>query len=296
MNIGIAGLGKMGNAIAQRLIETGNRIWVWNRTLGKTDQAVAAGATRVDSPAALAGEVDAVLSVLTDAPAIEAVFAGPDGLLSGSLAGKLVIEMSTVRPETQRATAARVREAGGAYVECAVSGTVGPARQGRLIGLAGGEEADLARARPILEQLCRRVEHVGPVGAGASMKLAVNLPLVVYFQALGEAYTLCRDLGRDPAWIVDLMADTSGGANVLKARGPVVAAALKGDIDVAPGFDVDSIRKDLRTMIAEGEGLGFRLPVAEQTLSVFDTASREGWGRRDGTAFPAFWSNRPRDT
>lgn len=294
MNIGIAGLGKMGNAIAQRLIETGNRVWVWNRTPGKTDQAVAAGATRVESPAALARKTEAVLSVLTDAPAIEAVFAGPDGLLAEPLAGRLVIEMSTVRPETQRTTAARVRKAGGAYVECAVSGTVGPARQGRLIGLVGGEEADIARARPVLDQLCRRIEHIGPVGAGASMKLAVNLPLAVYFQALGEAYALCRDLGRDPAWIIDLMADTSGGANVLKARGPVVAAALKGEIDVVPGFDVDSIRKDLRTMIAEGEGLGFRLPVAEQALGVFDTASREGWGRRDGTVFPAFWSSRPR--
>ena len=124
------------------------------------------------------------------------------------------------------------------------------------------------------------------------MKLAVNLPLVVYFQALGEAYALCRNPGSDPAWVVDLMSDTSGGANVLKARGPVVAAAWKGELDPAPGFDVDSLRKDLRTMIAEGKSLGYRLPLAEQALGVFDQASREGWGRRDRTVLPAHWSGR----
>lgn len=294
MKLGILGLGRMGSAMALRLMEEGNEVWVWNRSRAKLAPVTAAGAREASSPAALAGAVDAVLSILTDAAAIDAVYGGADGLLSAPLAGKLVIEMSTVRPETQKATAARVRAGGGAYVECAVSGTTGPARQGRLVGLAGGEDVDMARAMPILKQLCRRIEHVGPVGAGASMKLAVNLPLVVYFQALGEAYALCRNLGRDPAWIVDLMSDTSGGANVLKVRGPVVAAALKGEIDVVPGFDVDSIRKDLRTMIAEGESLGVRLPLAEQALGVFDEASRDGWGQRDGTVFPAYWSGRPK--
>lgn len=292
MKLGIIGMGKMGNAVAQRLRETGNDVWVWNRTPGKAAAALAAGAVEAPSPAALVAETDAVLSLLTDAPAITAVLDRADGPLAGPIAGKLFIEMSTVRPEDQRTFAERVRKAGGIYVECAVSGTTGPARQGRLIGLAGGEEADLARARPILEQLCRRIEHVGPVGAGASMKLAVNLPLILYFQALGEAYALCRNLGRDPAWIVDLMADTTGGGNLLKVRGPVVAAAWKGEIDGAPAFDVDSLRKDLRTMIAEGKSLGFRLPLAEQALSVFDEASREGWGRRDGTALTAYWPSR----
>lgn len=292
MSIGIIGMGKMGNAVAQRLRETGNEVRVWNRTPGKAGAALAAGATEASSPAALVDSAEVILSLLTDATAIQAVLDRPDGPLSGPVAGKLFIEMSTVRPETQRAAATRVRGAGGAYVECAVSGTTGPARQGRLVGLAGGEEADVARARPVLDQLCRRVEHVGPIGAGASMKLAVNLPLAVYFQALGEAYALCRHLGRDPAWIIDLMSDTSGGANVLKARGPVFAAALAGNIDQTPGFDVDSIRKDLRTMIAEARALGYELPVAQRVLDVYDEASRDGWGERDGTALAAFWSHR----
>jgi 3-hydroxyisobutyrate dehydrogenase len=196
-----------------------------------------------------------------------------------------------VQPATQIALAGRVREAGGVYVECAVSGTTGPARQGRLIGLAGGEPDDVARARPVLGQLCRRLEHCGPIGAGASVKLAVNLPLAVYWQALGEAYALCRGLGRDPAWLVDLLADTSGGPNVLKVRGQAVAEALAGG-DPAPTFDVDGVRKDLRTMIAEAGALGVRLPVAEAALRVYDEADAQGWGRRDATALAAYWPGR----
>ena len=103
--------------------------------------------------------------------------------------------------------------------------------------------------------MCRRVEHVGPVGAGASMKLAINLPLMIYYQAMGEAYVLCRHLKLDPKWLMELMADTSGGPNVLKNRGPKIAEALAGGDAGAATFDVDSIRKDLATMVAEaGQG------------------------------------------
>ena len=177
-------------------------------------------------------------------------------------------------------------------MECPVSGSTGPAREGRLIGLAGGAPDDVARARPILEQLCRRIEHAGPVGSGASLKLAVNLPLVVYYQALGEAYSLCRHLGLDPERIVDLFSDTSGGANILKARGAMIAKGMSGDEPQPVTFDVDSFRKDLRTMLAEGEEHGFSLPVVERTLSVYDEASQQGWGSRDGTSLAGYWSSR----
>src|SRR5207244_6410903 len=142
--------------------------------------------------------------------------------------GKVFIEMSTVRPETERALAAAVRKKSAIMIECPVGGTVGPARDGKLFGFVGGEAADVARARPLLEQLCRRVEHVGPIGAGASMKLAINLPLLVFWQAFGEALSICRSLGLDAARLVDIFTDTSGGPNVLKNRGPALTAALQG--------------------------------------------------------------------
>ncbi len=268
MRIGVAGLGRMGSAIARRLLEQGHEVTVWNRSPGKTAPLVAAGAKEAASAAELARGVEAVITILTDAAAIEAVYGGPAGLLAGEPAGKLFIEMSTVRPETEVALAQKVTAAGGIFVECPVGGTVGPALQGKLIGLAGGEPTAFARAKPILDHLCRRVDHVGPPGAGASMKLAINLPLTVYWQAMGEAYALCRHLGADPAWLVELFADTSGGPNVLKARGGAVAKALAGQDPGSAPFDCASMRKDLRTMVEEARARGFELPVASRVLAV----------------------------
>jgi 3-hydroxyisobutyrate dehydrogenase len=179
----------------------------------------AAGATVAASARELASFSDLVITMLTDAPAIDAAYHGAGGLLAGEVRGKLFVDMSTVRPEVERALAARVRARGAALIDCPVGGTVGPARDGKLFGFVGGDADDVARAKPVLDQLCRRVEHVGAVGAGASMKLAINLPLLVYYQALGEALSLCDSLKLDPARLVDIFADTSGGPNMLKVRG-----------------------------------------------------------------------------
>jgi 3-hydroxyisobutyrate dehydrogenase len=289
MQIGIAGLGKMGAAIGLHLMEVGHGLTVWNRSSDKTKPLVDAGATLAATPAELAGRSEAIITIVTNAEALAAIYDGPSGILSADIKDKIVIEMSTVQPHDETALAAKAQAKGAAFVECPVGGTTGPARQGKLLGLAGGSTADFARARPLLDQMCRRVEHVGPVGAGASMKLAINLPLLVAYQALGEAYTLCRHLGLDTAALMELFADTSGAPNVLKVRGPAIAAALAGKEHGAPAFDVDSIRKDLRTMIAEAKLRGASLPLAERTLAVYDDASKDGWGDRDGSALPAYW-------
>src|ERR1700745_840849 len=214
MKLGVAGIGKMGAAIAARLIEVGQDVTVWNRTPQK-DRAVE-GAKIAANAAELAENSQPVIPILTDAAALNAVYNGPSGLLHGKVAGKLFIDMSTVLPATEIALAGAVRAKGAALVECPVGGSTGPARQGKLIGLMGAEPADAARAPPILAQLCRRLAACGPVGAGAVMKLTINMPLMIYWQALGEALALCRPLGLDPARIMDLLSHTSGGPNLLK--------------------------------------------------------------------------------
>jgi 3-hydroxyisobutyrate dehydrogenase len=292
MRIGIAGIGRMGGAIATHLIEVGHEVTVWNRTADKVRPVVDAGAKSAGTPAELAGQAEAVITILTNSEALAAVYGGPDGLLAADAKGRLFIEMSTVRPEEQVALAATVRAKGGIFVECPVGGTVGPARQGKLLGVAGAAKADFDRAKPLLEQMCRRVELVGPVGAGASMKLALNLPLLVYYQALAEAYTLCRHLGLDNAWLMAFLSDTSGGPNVLKTRGPAIAAALDGKDTGALTFDIDLVRKDLATMLAEAEVRGTALPLVERALAIYDAAASEGWGNRDGAWLPAYWPSR----
>ena len=296
MRVGVAGLGRMGSAIAARLIEVGHEVAVWNRSGDKVKPLTAAGAKAAASPSELATQVEAIVTILTNRDAIAAVYEGPAGLLAGTVKGKLIVEMSTVQPETEVALAEKARAKGAVFVECPVGGTVGPACEGKLLGVAGGTAEDFARAKPLLAQMCRRVEHVGPVGAGSSMKLALNLPLMVYYQALGESYVLCRHLGLDPKWLMEFLTDTSGAPNILKARGAKIADALSGGDAGPPAFDVDSIRKDLATMVAEGKTRGASLPLAERTLAVYDEAAKDGWGKRDGASLPAYWpmrSSRP---
>lgn len=286
MKIGIAGTGRMGAAIGLRLLAQGYAVTVWNRSIDKTVPLESAGAKVALSPAQLSARCDAVLSILTDAAAIQSTYIGENGLLSSDVRGKLFVEMSTVRPEVQERLSACIREKGAAHIDCPVGGTVGPARDGKLFGFVGGDDADVARAMPVLEKLCRRIEHVGPLGSGARMKLAINLPLLVYWQALGEALLLIKPLGLDPKRVMDILTDTSGGPNVLKVRAGSVADALNGQ-EVAPvTFDVDSIRKDLRTMIEEARAMGCRLPVAERALECFDEAARDGLGGKDAAALP----------
>ena len=286
MTIGIAGLGRMGRAMAERLMEEGETLVVWNRSPGAVEALV--GVSPAATPAALVAEAEVIITCLTDADAVDAVYGGAEGLLSGPLQGKLFIEMSTVRPETQTALADRVANAGAVIVECPVGGTVGPARQGRLFGFAGGDPDAVARARPVLDKLCRRVEHVGGHGAGAAMKLAINLPLAVYWQALGEALALCRDLGIEGARLADIFGDTSGGANVMKVRGAALAEALDGGR--VPGtFTIDGLRKDLGAMLAEASALGVEMPVARAALGAYDRSVEAGLGGYDGPQQSAFW-------
>ena len=221
MKIGVCGTGRMGAAIAQRLMSVGHEVAVWNRNSAKTKALTDAGAKLFTSPAELVEGCEVTIVMLLNDAAIEAVYRGPNGILKARLAGKLVIDMSTVRPETMTSVGTSAVQLGAAFVEAPVGGTVGPAKEGKLLGLVGGTKADVARAMPILEQLCRRIEHVGELGSGSMMKLAVNLPLLVYWQALGEALTICKPLNLPADRLIDILTDTSGAPTAMKGRGPV---------------------------------------------------------------------------
>ena len=292
MHIGIAGIGTMGSNIGARLMEVGHKLTVWNRTAEKTKPLAGAGAGVAKTAAELTSTVEVVISLLIDSAAIEAVYHGPQGLLSGNTKGKLFIEMSTVPPEAQVALADKVRATGAAFVECPVGGSVIPARAGKLLGLMGAEPADAARARPILEQMCRRVMHAGPVGSGETLKLAVNLPLMIYWQALGEQLALCRPLKIDPAELLDFLSETSGAATVLKQRMPGIAAKLKHEHSDMKTFSLDGGIKDVKAMLAEGKRRGVELPLLQQTLACYEEAKRTLTGNDEVSNVAAYWPNR----
>ena len=292
MKIGVCGMGRMGSSIAQRLMAVEHEVGVWNRDAAKTKPLIEAGAKLFASPAELVNGCDTVVVMLLNDAATEAVYRGPNGILKAELAGKLVIDMSTVRPDTMVSIGTSVTSQGAAFVECPVGGRPAPAKEGKLFGLAGGSKADVTRAMPVLEQLCRRIEHVGELGSGATMKLAVNLPLLVYWQALGEALTICKPLNLPADRLIDILSDTAGTPTAMKGRGASIAKVLGGQPMGETAFAVSAAKKDLATAVAFGQSIHATLPVTASALACFEEAEAAGLGDADATAVPVRWTIR----
>jgi 3-hydroxyisobutyrate dehydrogenase len=286
--IGIVGTGRMGTAFATRLVETGHEVTVWNRTAANRAKAQEAGAALADDLAGLVALADVIMISLRDRAALDQVVSG---LEKADLTGKIVIEMSTLLPEDEEEIAARLRAAGAGFLDCPVGGTVAPALRGALLGLAGGEAADFERAKPVLDCLCKRVELLGPAGSGARMKLAVNLPLAIYWATLAESVGLLQGSGLSGQTIASLLADSSGGPAVLKNRMEVVAQSLDGT-DQPGTFDIDGLAKDLSLALEWGRRQGALMPLSQAALSLYKAAQAEGLGGFDGASLARFAAGR----
>jgi 3-hydroxyisobutyrate dehydrogenase len=290
MKIGVCGTGRMGSSIAQRLMSVGHEVGVWNRNSGKTRPLTDAGAKLFASPAELAAGSEVVIVMLLNDAATEAVYRGPKGILTAALAGKLVIDMSTIHPDTMKSNGASALQQGAAFVESPVGGSTGPAKEGKLFGLVGGAKADVARAMPLLEQMCRRIEHVGEtLGSGSMMKLAVNLPLLVYWQALGEALTICKPLNLPADRLIDILSDTAGTPTAMKGRGAVIAKVLGGAPPGETAFGLNAAKKDLATAVQFGASIHVELPVTASALACYKEAEAAGLGDADATAISTRW-------
>jgi 3-hydroxyisobutyrate dehydrogenase len=161
-----------------------------------------------------------------------------------------------------------------------------------LFGLVGGTKADVARATPILEQMCRRIEHVGEVGSGSMMKLAVNLPLLVYWQALGEALTICKPLNLPADRLIDILSDTAGTPTAMKGRGAAIAKVLGGAPLGETAFGLNAAKKDLATAVQFGASIHAELPVTASALACYEEAEAAGLGDADATAVSTRWTQR----
>jgi len=292
MKIGVCGTGRMGSSIAQRLMSVEHEVGVWNRNSAKTKPLTDAGAKLSASPAELVDDCEVVIVMLLNDAATEAVYRGPNGILKSKLAGKLVIDMSTIRPDTMKSNGAAVLQQGAAFVEAPVGGSTVPAKEGKLFGLVGGTKADITRAMPLLEQMCRRIEHVGELGSGSMLKLAVNLPLLVYWQALGEALTICKPLNLPADRLIDILSDTAGTPTAMKGRGAVIAKVLGGAPLGETAFGLNAAKKDLATAIQFGASIHAELPVTASALACYEEAEAAGLGDADETTVSTRWTQR----
>jgi 3-hydroxyisobutyrate dehydrogenase len=279
MKIGIVGIGNMGRCIAERLAEEGETLILWNRSPEKAqgiDRATVAA-----TPKELARQADVIICVLANDTAINAAYYGADGLLAQDLTGKVVIELCTTSPETVMALEKDVVAKGGLFLECPVGGNVVPARSGQLMGLAGGSDAAFAAARPVLAKMTRRLEHLGAVGTGAAMKLAINLPLMVYWSALGEALGLVLEKGVNPSVALDILADSSGAIGAAKKRIPPIHDMLVNHEPGGVSFTLTNAIKDMKLMEALSATNGQPSPVISAARAKAEAAAAGGWGQYD---------------
>jgi 3-hydroxyisobutyrate dehydrogenase len=192
MRIALAAIGSMGTALAHRLLETGYEVRVWSPVGSFSRDALAARAVQAATFRDLLKNADVVISFFLDSSAVEEAYLGTDGFLAGSVEARLFIDMSNIDAGLHERIGPALAARSAAYIECPVSGSTTAAQSGALIGFAGGAAFDFARARPLLAQLCRHVEHLGPLGAGTRTKLAANLVLSAFRQSFGE-YLLLAD-------------------------------------------------------------------------------------------------------
>ncbi|HEX2141750.1 MAG TPA: NAD(P)-dependent oxidoreductase, partial [Candidatus Limnocylindria bacterium] len=238
------------------------------------------GARVVDTPAAAAAEADVAISMLADGPAVASVWEGEDGLLAGARQGSVLVDMSTVPPETLRGYEEVARAAGAGILDAPVSGSVALAESGGLTIMAGGEAADLERARPVFDQLAKQVFHLGPLGSGAAMKLAVNAVIFGLNNALSEGLVLAERAGVDRELAYDVLANSAAGAPFV---GYKRAAFLEPDATPV-AFALELAEKDLRLIAELADAVGASVPQARTNLELIRAAAATVGGDRDFSA------------
>ena len=274
--IGFVGLGIMGRPMVKNLLAAGYDVCVWNRSRPGIDECVAAGASEAASPAAVAAACDVFISMVTDSPDVEAVITGPGGAIEGLAAGALVIDMSTISPAVTRDIAARLADKGVAMLDAPVSGGDAGAIAGTLSIMIGGAAADVERARPVFEVLGKTITHVGPIGAGQTVKLCNQVAIAGCLDGVCEALTLAQKSGVDPARMLDAISAGAAGSWQMSNLGPRII-----DRDFAPGFMVRLLQKDLRLALGAAQDVEQPLPVAglvHQFLHQIEAAGRGGDG------------------
>ena len=279
--LAFCGLGRMGEPMAGRLLEAGHDLAVWNRTRERTDGLVDRGARRAESPADAAGGAEGVFTMLSTPEALEAVVFG-DGseasaaLVEGLAPGTTLVDMSTVGPDAVRAVADRLPD-GVDMLDAPVLGSVSQATDGILRVFVGATDGAFARWRPVLEAL-GRPRHLGPLGAGAAMKLVANSCLGALMTTLGEALALADALDLDQAAVLDVLSESPIGATTKSKRSHVERG------EYPPNFILELAAKDLRLVTEGAERLGVDAKLAAAARAHFEAAQGRGLGDLDYSA------------
>lgn len=281
--VGICGTGKMGSEIAKRLLDCNQDLLVWNRTASKAQLLSKNGAKVKLSLSELVKDSDIILIIMGDDFALDSIYQGEDGLQNQILKNKIVVELSTTSVDKIKSLEKIIKKSNGAFIECPIGGSTKPARDGNLLGLIGGTKENFKKIEHILKIICRRYEHLGEVGKGTAMKLAINLPLMVYWQALGEAMSIATNSGINFDKALDIMMDSSGAAKVAHLKVQSIMQAMKGETNLSSTFNVSSSLKDMNLMVEEGKKNHNELQVIKSAALYVQEAVNNGWENHDAS-------------
>lgn len=271
--VGFIGLGIMGQGMAHNLLRAGFALTVWNRTASKTEPLVVAGAKAGQNPADVAAQSDILIICVSDTPDVEAVIQGEQGVLKGAKAGSLVIDCSTISPIATRKLAAALAEAKVAMLDAPISGGSEGAARGTLSIMVGGEAKDFERALPVFQAIGKKITHVGPIGAGQTVKLVNQILVVGNCLAMCEALLFAQAGGVDVAKALEAVSAGAAGSWMLSNRGPQILQR-----DWRPGFTIDLQQKDVRLILGAADELGVPLPGTALIFQLYRTLQSQGLG------------------
>jgi 2-hydroxy-3-oxopropionate reductase len=277
--IGFIGLGIMGLPMAKNLVTAGHDVTGYNRCQARADALVAAGGRRVSSVAGATEGADIVITMLPDSPDVEAVALGDGGVLDNSHTGQLLIDMSTVKPATSRALAAAAGEHGVRVLDAPVSGGEAGAIDGVLSVMVGGDPEDFEAAQPVLQAVGTTIVHVGPHGAGQTVKAANQLIVAGNIQLLAEALALVAASGVDPEPAVKVLGGGLAGSTVLNRK-----AGNMLQRDFTPGFRLSLHHKDMGIVTAAARDAGVVIPLGAAVAQLIAALVARGDGNLDHSA------------
>lgn len=278
MQVGFIGLGIMGRPMAGNLAAAGHQLHV-SKASAAADGLIGAGAKAHDSFASIAAASEAVILMVPDAPQVETVLFGDNGICAGLGKGTLVIDMSSISPLATKDFGDRVVKLGCDYIDAPVSGGEVGAKAGALTIMVGGTAEAVPRALPLFEAMGKNITHVGPVGAGQTAKVANQMIVALTIAAVGEALLFASKAGADPARVREALLGGFASSKVLEVHGERM---LKRTFD--PGFRISLHHKDLALALSGADQLGLALPQTAHCQQLLNAARGSGQGDLDHSA------------
>ena len=272
VNVGFAGLGRMGLPMARRILAAEFSLAVWNRTPARAEELAVQGARVAATPRDVAVGAEVVVTMLTDAQAVEDVLLGEKGVFAGLAPGGVVVDMSTIGPVAARAFAAGARSRGLSFVDAPVGGSVRQAEQGTLTAMVGGDAAALQRAKPVLAAMTKTHVHLGPSGAGAAMKLANNAIVAITHEAIAEALVFAEHQGIARESAYEVLTNAAVASPLLLYK----RAAFLDPANEAVMFTIALMRKDVDLALELARNQGVALPATSAARDVLDAACAAG--------------------